>query len=155
MGLISRVSSRTYRPDFIMVATPDMSEKPEKSAKTLLAEGKRDFICKDYNSASENFSRSVEKLTIEFGDQAEETAEGYYWYGKALLECSRNQQDFLGTKAENEDVENQDPTESMEKVKLDAVEEEEPEEEEEGEAEEEEEDDVTDAQLAYEMFELS
>merc|ERR1712071_686697 len=40
-----------------------------------------------------------------------ETADGYFWYGKALLETSRNQQDFLGTKAENEDVENEDPEE--------------------------------------------
>lgn len=83
----------------------------EKSAKTMMAEGRRDFICKDYSNAAENFSKACEKLTIEFGDRSAETADGYFWYGKALLETSRNQQDFLGTKAENEDVENEDPEE--------------------------------------------
>lgn len=83
----------------------------EKSAKTMMAEGRRDFICKDYSNAAENFSKACEKLTIEYGDRSAETADGYFWYGKALLETSRNQQDFLGTKAENEDVENEDPEE--------------------------------------------
>jgi HAT1-interacting factor 1 len=77
----------------------------------MMAEGRRDFICKDYSNAAENFSKACEKLTIEFGDRSAETADGYFWYGKALLETSRNQQDFLGTKAENEDVENEDPEE--------------------------------------------
>jgi HAT1-interacting factor 1 len=100
-----------------MVASsePKSIEEPqvvdEKSAKTMMAEGRRDFICKDYSNAAENFSKACEKLTIEFGDRSAETADGYFWYGKALLETSRNQQDFLGTKAENEDVENEDPEE--------------------------------------------
>jgi HAT1-interacting factor 1 len=100
-----------------MVASsePKSVEEPqvvdEKSAKTMMAEGRRDFICKDYSNAAENFSKACEKLTIEFGDRSAETADGYFWYGKALLETSRNQQDFLGTKAENEDVENEDPEE--------------------------------------------
>jgi len=100
-----------------MVATlePKNVDEPqvvdEKSAKTMMAEGRRDFICKDYSNAAENFSKACEKLTIEFGDRSAETADGYFWYGKALLETSRNQQDFLGTKAENEDVENEDPEE--------------------------------------------
>merc|ERR1711997_402325 len=87
------------------------SQVAEKTAKTLMAEGRRDFICKDWSNAAENFSKACEKLTEEFGDRAAETAEGYFWYGKSLLEVSRNQHDFLGTQAENEDVENQDPEE--------------------------------------------
>lgn len=96
-----------------MVATLEQAQAPqiedEKSAKTLMAEGRRDFICKDYSNAADNFSKACEKLTVEYGDRSAETAEGYFWYGKALLETSRNQNDFLGTKAENEDVENEDP----------------------------------------------
>jgi len=158
----------------------------------LMAEGRRDFICKDWSNAAENFSKACEKLTEEFGDRAAETAEGYFWYGKSLLEVSRNQHDFLGTKAENEDVENQDPEEneqkSLEKIEEkeengDKAEEnaenpekeaetvEEPENEAENDAEEaenpeneaetleneeeEEEEDISDQQLAYEMFELA
>merc|ERR1711934_1309321 len=117
-------------------------------------------------------------MTEEFGDRAIETAEGYFWYGKALLEVTRNQQDFLGTKADNEDVENVDPkgeekaespVESLKKP-LDQIAEEqadEPEEskteddskkedlEEDGDWEDAKEDDVEDQQLAYEMFELA
>merc|ERR1712071_32553 len=152
-------------------------------------------------------------MTLELGDRAPETAEGYFWYGKSLLEVSRNQQDFLGTKAENEDVENVDPeSEQKEEVSsnLESVREElaatsvekegsskasdvalpaeggdeeqasgekesvesganadeneeangetaekEDLDEDEGENEDEGEDDVTDQQLAYEMFELA
>jgi len=199
-----------------MVATVDNAAVavPEKDAKTLMAEGRRDFICKDYSAAAENFSKAVEGMTLEFGDRAQETAEGYFWYGKSLLEVSRNQQDFLGTKAENEDVENVDPegetgeastskletvTEEMAATSVEKSDKNEPQEapkatddpeieakeekestentenngenetneenennedqengEESGEGSEgEEEDDVTDQQLAYEMFEMA
>ena len=158
--------------------TPEIQENEEKCSKTLMAEGRRDFICKDYSNAAENFSKACEKLTVEFGDRASETADGYFWYGKALLETSRNQQDFLGTKAENEDVENQDPKDGQkspveelkkplekidEDLKNDAEKEgktqeaeEEPTKEDLGEEDsEEEEEDITDQQLAYEMFEMA
>jgi len=171
------------------------SQAPEKTAKTLMAEGRRDFICKDWSNAAENFSKACEKLTEEFGDRAAETAEGYFWYGKSLLEVSRNQHDFLGTQAENEDVENQDPEEEKEKEQksLEKIEEKEessdkPEENAEKEAtndetpenaeneaekpenegetieaetkedlnsEDDEEEDISDQQLAYEMFEMA
>ena len=123
-------------------------------------------------------------------------------HGKSLLEVARNQQDFLGTKAENEDVENVDPeadpknntapaletvreelaattVEQTEKPKDEklpgeggddkpAVEENDDnkeqatekedlnsENENDDEADDEEEEDISDQQLAYEMFELA
>ena len=102
-----------------MVADP--SEKA-KSASELLAIGRRDFICQDYDNASENFSKCCELLSQEFGEKSLEAAEGYFWYGKALWEVSRGRNDFLGEEAENDEVKPKEGTEDeKEKTEVKSV----------------------------------
>ena len=142
--------------------------KPSPPASTLLAIGKRDFICKNWDSAAEKFSQAAEKFTEEVGQDNLQTGEAYYWYGKALLECARkNADNFLGTDAEKDEVkplegeqgeeENENEGEGQEE---DPENNEEAENEDDGEeeAQEDEDDDEeeqTDQELAYSMFELA
>jgi len=148
------------------VDIPELSEQEKeemsKNAENLLAEGRRDFLCNDIEKAVQNLAEACEILTIMYGDRGLETANGYFWYGKALWELCRNQNDFLGSKAENEDVkqDDQEVQEATDEMKSTSISkplekiDENQEKETLGEDEDDEEEDVDDAQLAYEMFEL-
>lgn len=173
---------------------------PENSVAELMAIGRRDFICNDFENAVDNLSKCCEKLTQEFGEEAVETAEGYFWYAKALWENSRGKNDFLGEEAENDDVKPletklethvEEPEEEQNSAEKEAIPESQnaskdvvnageieaekaPEKEtemaengdapaenaegedgEDADEEEEDEDEISDHQLAYEMFELA
>ena len=142
--------------------------KPSPPASTLLAIGKRDFICKNWDSAAEKFSQAAEKFTEEVGQDNLQTGEAYYWYGKALLECARkNADNFLGTDAEKDEVKPLEGEQGEEENENEGKgQEEDPENNEEAEnegdgeeeAQEDEDDDEeeqTDQELAYSMFELA
>lgn len=105
------VNSQTETPAIETTENMDNSSNPSEakleasiSATQLLAIGKRDFICNEFDTACENFSKACEKLTLEFGEKSTKTAEGYCWYGKALWEVSRGKNDFLGEEADNDQV---------------------------------------------------
>lgn len=74
---------------------PELSEQEKeemsKNAENLLAEGRRDFLCNDIEKSVQNLAEACELLTIMYGDKGLETANGYFWYGKALWELCRNQ----------------------------------------------------------------
>jgi len=61
-----------------------------------LVTGKRHLICQDISSAVESLGEACELLAQEFGDQAPECAEAYFYYGKALLEAARLEAGVLG-----------------------------------------------------------
>ncbi|XP_050346019.1 protein HGV2 [Nymphalis io] len=76
-----------------------MAEVPEvttSSAEELLASGRRHLAVRDYNAATESLAKACELLAKTHGDIADECAEAYLWYGKALLGLSREESGVLG-----------------------------------------------------------
>nr|XP_026487161.1 protein HGV2 [Vanessa tameamea] len=76
-----------------------MAEVPEvttSSAEELLAAGRRHLAVRDYNAATESLAKACELLAKTHGDVADECAEAYLWYGKALLGLSREESGVLG-----------------------------------------------------------
>ncbi|XP_047994903.1 histone-binding protein N1/N2 [Leguminivora glycinivorella] len=62
----------------------------------LLASGRRNLAVRDYNAATEALAKACELLAKEHGDTADQCAEAYLWYGKALLGLSREESGVLG-----------------------------------------------------------
>merc|ERR1712002_1227849 len=83
-------------------------------AHALLASGKRHLLVSAIPSAVSDLAESCEILSKVFGETAEECAEAYYYYGKALLEISRLENQVLGNALEGVDIETNedDPSES-------------------------------------------
>ncbi|XP_053607500.1 nuclear autoantigenic sperm protein [Plodia interpunctella] len=76
-----------------------MAEVPEvttSSATELLATGRRHLAVRDYTAAAESLSLACEQLAQEYGEQGDQCAEAYFWYGKALLGLSREESGVLG-----------------------------------------------------------
>ncbi|XP_039754510.1 histone-binding protein N1/N2 [Pararge aegeria] len=75
------------------------------SPQELLAAGRRDLAVRDYSSAVETLAKVCEQLAKSHGDIADECAEAYLWYGKALLGLSREENGVLGdgVPGDNED----------------------------------------------------
>ncbi|XP_048482678.1 nuclear autoantigenic sperm protein [Plutella xylostella] len=76
-----------------------MSEAPVVSTTTpteLLATGRRHLAVRDYTAATEVLAGACEALAAEHGDTADQCAEAYLWYGKALLGLSREESGVLG-----------------------------------------------------------
>ncbi|XP_045772226.1 protein HGV2 [Maniola jurtina] len=88
----------------------DVEEVPQ-SPEELLAEGRRNLAVRDYNSAVECLAKACEHLAKTHGDIADECAEAYLWYGKALLGLSREENGVLGDGmpgANNEEDDNEE-----------------------------------------------
>ncbi|XP_061713076.1 histone-binding protein N1/N2 [Cydia pomonella] len=87
----------------------------------LLASGRRNLAVRDYNAATEALAKACELLAKEHGDTADQCAEAYLWYGKALLGLSREESGVLGDGMPGtgnadgeEDDENEEPEENGE-----------------------------------------
>merc|ERR1712002_182050 len=73
-------------------------------AQVLLASGKRHLLVSAIPSAVSDLAECCEILSKLFGETAVECAEAYYYYGKALLEISRLENQVLGNALEGVDV---------------------------------------------------
>jgi len=70
----------------------------------LLNEGKRDLLMSAIPDAVANFSKCCEMLVAVKGEIAEECAEAYFYYGRALLELSRVESGVLGNALDGVDM---------------------------------------------------
>jgi len=89
------------------IKTPDAIRT---EAMDHLMEGKRNFLCEDYAESVSSLAISCEMLAKQFGDTANECADSYFHYGKALLELARMESGVLGNALEG--VPEGDDTES-------------------------------------------
>ncbi|XP_073945517.1 nuclear autoantigenic sperm protein isoform X2 [Choristoneura fumiferana] len=74
----------------------DVQEQEVTSPTELLATGRRNLAVRDYHAATEALAKACEFLAKEHGDTADQCAEAYLWYGKALLGLSREESGVLG-----------------------------------------------------------
>ncbi|CAH0723229.1 unnamed protein product, partial [Brenthis ino] len=91
-----------------------MAEVQEVSTSTpedLLASGRRHLAVRDYNAATEALAKACELLAKAHGDMADECAEAYLWYGKALLGLSREESGVLGEAVPGDNNEDEDDNE--------------------------------------------
>lgn len=65
-------------------------------AVNLLAHGKRNILCGEIPQAVNQLQEACKILGSEYGELADECADAYLWYGKALLELSRMEGGVLG-----------------------------------------------------------
>jgi len=103
------------------VSAPNMSSKEsvQSSAMEHMMEGRRNFLCSDYPSSVSSLALACEMLAKQFGDTANECADSYFHYGKALLELARMEGGVLGNALEGvpEGDDTEDPqVESAEKM---------------------------------------
>lgn len=74
----------------------DTTETASSSPTELLATGRRNLVVKDFSAAASTLAKACEALAKEHGDTADQCAEAYLWYGKALLGLSREESGVLG-----------------------------------------------------------
>ncbi|GBP37209.1 Protein HGV2 [Eumeta japonica] len=75
----------------------DVPEVDTMSPAELLAAGRRHLAVRDFHAATEALAKACEVLAKEHGDTADQCAESYLWYGKALLGLSREESGVLAT----------------------------------------------------------
>merc|ERR550519_1999649 len=91
-----------------------------------MMEGRRNFLCEDYAESVHSLAMACEILAKQFGETADECADSYFHYGKALLELARMVGGVLGNALEGvpEGEDTEDPqVESAEKMTDDEKEE--------------------------------
>merc|ERR1712227_77396 len=105
-------------------ASPVKTKTPEQvkdEAATLIAVGKRDLLLSNIPDAVSSLAQACEMLSKQFGETDKECAEGYFYYGKALLELTRMESGVLGNALEGvpeeETENNKDLEEKAEKAK--------------------------------------
>merc|ERR1712227_1198318 len=84
-------------------ASPVKTKTPEQvkdEAATLIAVGKRDLLLSNIPDAVSSLAQACEMLSKQFGETNKECAEGYFYYGKALLELTRMESGVLGNALE-------------------------------------------------------
>jgi len=84
-------------------ASPVKTKTPEQvkdEAATLIAVGKRDLLLSNVPDAVSSLAQACEMLSKQFGETDKECAEGYFYYGKALLELTRMESGVLGNALE-------------------------------------------------------
>merc|ERR1712058_111890 len=84
-------------------ASPVKTKTPEQvkdEAATLIAVGKRDLLLSNIPDAVSSLAQACEMLSKQFGETDKECAEGYFYYGKALLELTRMESGVLGNALE-------------------------------------------------------
>jgi len=76
-----------------------------------MMEGRRSFLIEDYSSSVSSLALACEMLGKEFGEMANECADSYFHYGKALLELARMEGGVLGNALEGvpEGEDSEDP----------------------------------------------
>jgi len=103
------------------VSAPTMSTKDsiQTSAMEHMMEGRRNFLVEDYSESVSSLAVACEMLAKQFGETANECADSYFHYGKALLELARMEGGVLGNALEGvpEGDDTEDPqVESAEKM---------------------------------------
>ncbi|XP_038211783.1 histone-binding protein N1/N2 [Zerene cesonia] len=104
----------------------DVPEVTTSSPTELLAVGRRNLAVRDYGAAVESLAKACELLAKEHGDTADQCAEAYLWYGKALLGLSREENGVLGdgmpgtNNAEEDDDENDEQEENGDEDAMEA-----------------------------------
>jgi len=103
------------------VAAPDVSAKDATQTEAMehMMEGRRNFLCEDYAESVHSLAMACEMLAKQFGETANECADSYFHYGKALLELARMEGGVLGNALEGvpEGEDTEDPqVESAEKM---------------------------------------
>lgn len=68
----------------------------DTKAFSKLNTGKRNLACDEYPQAVEALAEACQLLSFKYGEEADELAESYYYYGKALLELARMENGVLG-----------------------------------------------------------
>jgi len=81
------------------------------AATELLASGKRNLLVSAVPAAVSDLAECCELLAKNVGETADECAEAYYYYGKALLEMSRMESGVLGNALTGVDMEAEDKAE--------------------------------------------
>jgi len=74
------------------------------SGQSLLASGKRHLLVCSFPTAVSDLAESCELLAKVYGETAPECGEAYYYYGKALLELSRVENQVLGNALQGVDM---------------------------------------------------
>jgi len=80
-------------------ASPVKTRSPNEvleEATSLLSTGKRNMLVNDVPAAVSSLAKACELVSAQFGETANECAESYFYYGKALLELSRMESGVLG-----------------------------------------------------------
>merc|ERR1719244_1189430 len=85
-------------------ASPAKSEGTDrrKEAMNQFVAGKRHLLVKDLNSAVTSLALACELMSAEYGETANECADAYYYYGKALLEMARAESGVFGNALDGE-----------------------------------------------------
>lgn len=86
-----------------------------------LSAGKRDLMVGDVNSAVDKLAEAAQMFGEEFGEGANECAEVYFWYGKALLECARLESGVIAGLPEDEEDDDGSTEESEVSLTLSAL----------------------------------
>lgn len=134
----------------------------------LMSDGKRNYICDQPQLALKCFVELCEKIAKHYGQESGKCTEAYLYYGKTLLDIARLENGVLGSAvpetSDDAEIEEKDEKESNSENGASEGSAEVPEEagkaaEEEGEdcdeEEGDEEEDVSNMELAWEMFELT
>merc|ERR1712058_90587 len=79
------------------------------SGQSLLASGKRHLLVCSFPAAVSDLAESCEMLAKVHGETAPECGEAYYYYGKALLELSRVENQVLGNALQGVDMDAEEP----------------------------------------------
>ncbi|KAF7310066.1 SHNi-TPR domain-containing protein [Mycena indigotica] len=82
---------------------------PEMDLPTTIEHAKRAFALQKYEQAVEHYATALEKMTQEQGDDAPETADLYFAYGRALLENAISQSSVLGKDQPEQEDEDDEP----------------------------------------------
>jgi len=114
----------------VAVVAPEMSTKDSSSTQSEAMEhmmdGRRNFLCEDYAESVSSLAMACEMFAKQFGETADDCADSYFHYGKALLELARMEGGVLGNALEGlpEGDDAEDPqVESAEKMTEDEREE--------------------------------
>ncbi|KAH7907890.1 hypothetical protein BJ138DRAFT_1158916 [Hygrophoropsis aurantiaca] len=73
-----------------------LAPSPEFTVEEALEHARRAFALKKYEQAVEHYATALELQTTKYGEDAPETADLYFLYGKALLENAISQASVLG-----------------------------------------------------------
>ncbi|XP_074642975.1 protein HGV2-like isoform X1 [Tubulanus polymorphus] len=100
-------------------------QKVIENAEELLAQGKRNLLCGEIAKSVNDLQEASRLLGECYGEIAEECAEAYFFYGKALLELVRMEPGVIGNALkgvpEDDETEEEDVTESDEPPKVPKV----------------------------------
>lgn len=105
---------------------PSSSEKPGSSSTTVVEhdletqigelkkKGVALYVGKDYCAAADTFGKILEVAAPLYGEMSEKLAETYYMYGTSMFEYGKDQNDVLGEKVKEKDVEDDEDDEEGE-----------------------------------------